>query len=207
MPQPGEHAALMPAPVPKEERDKIIAEALAELPSGVTLQELAGRHGISTSCLCRWMLGQVPVEYRAAQIAGLVARVTDEDENLRGAKSFLEAQKFSKLAAFARFDLERKVPEAYSVRLELTGAGGGPITIENNLARAQRLMFVQALLEHAAIEAEAVEVQDMPVEAFEAPAAEAEDNPPERGDAAPPEHREDDASAGFRAAVRAYDAR
>jgi transposase-like protein len=135
-----------------EERERIVAAAIAEmLESGATLRQIAEKHGVPHSTLSRWLLSDAPAEYRDAQTSALLTRVVEADQALAAATTHIEINRAQAQCRFARQDLERRRPQMYGPRIsqEISGPGGGPIVVMDDLERARRLAYVQSLVRPA----------------------------------------------------------
>lgn len=128
-----------------------MAAAVEEIIHGASLRECAAKHGIGHATLRRWLLAAVPERYREIQREGLLARIVEADEALEIATSHLEVSRARERCRFARFDAERLMPDRWAPRHEVSGPGGGPITVQrmDPLERARRSMFVRALAQES----------------------------------------------------------
>lgn len=109
-------------------RELSMTEVIRKYLTGkVTMQELAAESGRHRYTLYRWMLEEMGGDrerYREMRNRILVKRIADADEELDGAETAVEVTKRVAQAKFARFDYERRAPEAYGVKQD-----GGPAVV------------------------------------------------------------------------------
>lgn len=130
--------------VPTDERHAAIASALSKIQEGKSLRAIAADHGIAVSTLHRWLLGEVPDEYRYLQQQGLIARVVDADAELDAARDHVAVAKAREAARFFRWDLERRLPALFGPKQEVTGPGGGPLQVMDVSELARRIAYLTA---------------------------------------------------------------
>lgn len=125
-------------------RHEVMAKAVEAIQDGRTLREIAAELEIDMMVVHQWLLSNVPQEYRAAQEAGLIARITDADQEIDDADGFLNLQKADRKAKYARWDAERRLKHLFSPSQELTGADRTPLMPQDPAETARRLAFLMA---------------------------------------------------------------
>ncbi len=125
-------------------QDERISRALVLVSEGKTLKECAEAAGIHVNTINRWLLTKVPDEYRVVQQHALIQKIIEADENLEGAEDHLGVQKYDRVAKYARWDAERRLPDLFAQRTEVTGANGAPLVALDTKEVARRLAFLLA---------------------------------------------------------------
>lgn len=98
-----------------EDRRAIAAQALADHQGGLSLRQIAEQHGVSHIALRKWLLDEVPDQYRAAQKSALIHRIVDADEELDRADNAISIARAREAAKFARWDAERRLPRLFAL--------------------------------------------------------------------------------------------
>jgi uncharacterized protein (DUF2249 family) len=142
-------------PADPDQRHAVIVAALKEIEKGTGLRAIAAAHDISLTTLHRWLLSEVPEQYRQLQQQGLIQRVADADAELDAAPDHVQVAKCAHAARFARWDAERRLPRLFGPRQEITGAGGEPLIPQDPRIVALRLAY---LLSVGAAPVEAIDI-------------------------------------------------
>ena len=82
-----------------------------------TVDELARERGVSHRAIYKFMLsGLGDAKYADVVTDALVARISDADEKLGAAETYVDVSKYSQLGKFARMDFERRRPALYGAK-------------------------------------------------------------------------------------------
>jgi transcriptional regulator with XRE-family HTH domain len=106
--------------IPLEDRHRLLGQALKAHAQGNSLRTIAEHIGVTHGTIRRWLLSEVPQEYKSAQEAGLIARIVDVDEELELAEDPLSIARAREAARFARWDAERRLPHLFGPKQEVT---------------------------------------------------------------------------------------
>ena len=88
---------------------------------GEQLQALAKEAGVHRVTLYRWMLGGLGDKHHADLVTDcLVARISEADAELEGAVDSCSVTRAHARARFARMDLERRRPNLYGAKQEVS---------------------------------------------------------------------------------------
>jgi hypothetical protein len=136
-------------------KDEVIARALGDLDSGMSIRQIADARGIAKSSIHEWMLSIGAARYDSIKTRGLVRRFVEAQESLEAATSHIEIAKYDRVCKYRAFELERRV-RSFAPKQEVTGAGGGPIVLDD-LERARRLVFLQNVVDVEPVVAESPE--------------------------------------------------
>lgn len=106
----------------KEEKQDVVVEAIqALIHTDQGIPEIAEKYGVSRGTIYNWMLGELgPKQYQDLVTKALVARVRKADELLEVASDPLNIARAREMARFARMDLERRRPQLYGQKQEVT---------------------------------------------------------------------------------------
>ncbi len=123
--------ARLPATRPTEaDKDAAIARAIEMAAEGQYLTVIASELGLPYERLRLWVLSKQPEAYRGAQSKALAMRIVEADERLdkvkAGPNGFFHLKKADVQCKWTRFDAERRDPNNWAPRQEITGAGGAP---------------------------------------------------------------------------------
>jgi transcriptional regulator with XRE-family HTH domain len=154
--------ALMAAVTP--DRDAKIVRALELLRAGKSVNEVAQELGVDKSRISRWLTDRGAAEYEAARHFGITTRLHDIAEQIEEAPNHLVVARLREVLKFWQWIAERRLRD-FAPKQEISGPGGGPITIEDNLERARRLAFLQAQVEREPPPIDAELVEDDPQDA------------------------------------------
>jgi hypothetical protein len=106
--------------VAPEKRHEIVTAAIARIREGASFREISEECGIPLKTLHRWVLNEVPAEYKQLQAECFIARITDADEELRTADNPISISRSREIAKFARWDAERRLPNLFGLKTEVT---------------------------------------------------------------------------------------
>lgn len=135
----------MALPIPADKRNEIIAKALESVRDGMSFPQMSEKFGLAASTLNHWLLSTVPVEYREAQEAGVIAKLVANGEKIESATSHLDVSRAREATRFWCWVAERTM-QRFAPKQELSGPGGGPIEL-SSFERAQRFAFLRAQAE------------------------------------------------------------
>ncbi len=143
------------------EKDAAIARAIEMASNGEYLTVIAEQLGIPYDRIRLWCISKQPEAYKAAQSKGLAMRIVEADERLAavepGPNGFFHLKKADVQCKWTRFDAERRAPNEWAPRQEITGAGGTPLVPdEREIARRWAYLLEAG---KPAIEGEATTVQ------------------------------------------------
>lgn len=108
------------APVPQDERDAIVRDALERYAQGVSIQVVAKEAGLTRAIIYRWMLAHAGPEYEDIVTRALVRRIAEADERMEAAEGPVDIARAREQARFARMDYERRRPALYGQRSHVT---------------------------------------------------------------------------------------
>jgi transposase len=145
---------------PENERDAVIAKAVALIRDGHSIRQVADETGISRSSIHRWLLSSVPEAYREAQEAGIVARVADCGDALEDAANHFEVSRARETSRYWLWIAERTLSR-FAPKTQISGPGGGPIQIEE-LELTRRFAYIVETTKRARGEATPIEVEHHP---------------------------------------------
>lgn len=131
-------------PANPDERNALLAKLVAEVSNGKSFAQLAEEYGVPRSTINNWLLSKVPEQYEDAKQAGIVARITESVEKLETSDSHLDVSRAREVAKLWCWIAERQV-RSFAPKQELSGPGGGPIQVMDDLERARRAQFVRNL--------------------------------------------------------------
>lgn len=103
-----------------EHRHTLIGMAIAQHADGMSLREIATQIGISHTAVRKWLLGEVPAEYRQAQQVGLIQRIVECDEALDSATDKVSVARESAACRYARWDAERRLPALFGATIDVS---------------------------------------------------------------------------------------
>jgi len=129
-----------------EQRNQIVATALADLGKGYTLDQLEVMHGLDAKTIRYWLATKVPEKYEAARLRGIATRIIESDDKLEAATDHAEITKRSHQCRYARWDAERLAARIYGQKQELTVIDATPPPDITELARRVAFITEQARL-------------------------------------------------------------
>jgi transposase-like protein len=121
--------------IAEEKKPEVIADAIQQYVSGVSVQDIAKQYGVDRGIIYDWMLGGLgPENYESLVTRVLVKRVREADTMLEKAEEPHHIARAREIARFARMDLERRRPHIYGQKQEV--ANSAPIQINIGIARS-----------------------------------------------------------------------
>lgn len=133
-------------PITQDEQRALIAQCLELIRNGKSFTEASQELGINARTLNAWLLAILPEKYKQAQREGVVAKMLDLAENLENADSHLRVSRTRETLKFWQWIAERRLPE-FAPKQEISGPGGGPIVISDNLERARRFTYLAGVID------------------------------------------------------------
>ena len=110
-----------------------LPEIISRYQSGESLQVLAAESSVSVRTIYRWLLSELGEEsYRELVTECLVNRIADADVDLMNSKDSCQIARAREMARFARMDLERRRPQLYGPKQEITGSPGLTIIVNRH---------------------------------------------------------------------------
>lgn len=104
---------------PAEQRERILENVKPRIFSGERIGDLAAEHGIPLRTLHYW-LAQLGDEYRNLRRAWIDSKLVDAEELIYNAATKLDAMKAKELFKVASWYAERRDPERYAPKQEIT---------------------------------------------------------------------------------------
>jgi hypothetical protein len=112
-----ENGQVMPT-LPRSPED--IGIALGRIAAGDSLHTIGNDLGVSAQAVYAWLLDEVPEEYRDNQRRGMIARIVEATRQLEEAKTPIEIARARELCRFTRWDAERRLPNLFGQRQQIT---------------------------------------------------------------------------------------
>lgn len=113
--------------IPVERKQACLADVKPMLMAGATMTQIAEKHGVGLSTLNFW-LAQMPEEYREIRKQWLDAKLSDSEAKMQTASDPFQLAKGRELARMAMWYAERRDPERYADKRELTVKNDEPQT-------------------------------------------------------------------------------
>jgi hypothetical protein len=115
--------------IPEEKKQACLADVKPMLIEGATLPQIAEKHGVGLSTLNFW-LSQLGDEYREIRKQWLDSKLAASEERMETAQDPFQLAKGRELARMAMWYAERRDPERYADKRELTVKQDEPSTPE-----------------------------------------------------------------------------
>ncbi len=114
----------------KRKEQDVIPDIVVRYSQGTGTDELAKEHGVSRQTIYNWMFSALgDKQYHQIITEAFVRRISDADFRLETAANALELARAREMARFARQDLERRRPELYGQKQEVTHKLPEPLRI------------------------------------------------------------------------------
>jgi hypothetical protein len=144
-----------------------IVAALAGLDEGKGLRAIAATLGMHFSRLHRWLLSEVPEQYRAAQAEALAARIVEADQELDDARDHVSISRSREKCRFARFDAERRLARLWGPKQEVAASIAVQHLDDRELARRYAFLEQNATRHGTVIEIEPEALTDQELSAVD----------------------------------------
>lgn len=117
---------------------------------GLSLRDVANSLGVSRQAIHAWMLREGGEQYHEVITMALTQRVADADVALDESRDAIDIARAREQARFARMDLERRRPNLYGQRTQVTHEAG-PQLSSMLLSAQRRVVSAQNAPQHAPI--------------------------------------------------------
>jgi transposase-like protein len=114
---------------PQEVKQAVLNDVRPMLLGGANLEKIAAKHGVAISTLNYW-LAQLGEEYKEIRKQWLDSKLSDSEARMVEAKDPFQLAKGRELARLAMWYAERRDPERYADKRELTVKTDEPTTPE-----------------------------------------------------------------------------
>lgn len=139
----------------------VLPQVVQRYLAGESLQAVAADLRVHRSTLYRWMLGGIGDQnYRELVTDCLITRVSDADQMLQDASDQCDIARAREIARFARMDLERRRPQLYGQRVEVTKSDPDP----RALSTAELVAMIRQHRKEQATDGEVVGGGDTPMD-------------------------------------------
>jgi hypothetical protein len=135
--------------IPQERKAACLADVKPMLMSGATLDQIAEKHQVGKSTLDYW-LAQLGEEYREIRKQWLDSKLVSAEQRMETASDPFQLAKGRELARMAMWYAERRDPERYADKRELTVKNEEPQTpeaIREKIAMLEQRLGVR-VIEH-----------------------------------------------------------
>jgi lambda repressor-like predicted transcriptional regulator len=139
------------------------APILERIQRGDSLRTIAADLGVSNVGLRAWLLREDKERYSEVITAALTTRVAEADEGLDAADDVISIARAREQARFARMDLERRRPQLYGMRQQVTHDVGPDLAVMLRDAR-KRVSTAQQTLPNAVQHGQIIEADAKRVE-------------------------------------------
>lgn len=124
--------------IPQERKQACLDDVKPMLMAGATLAQIAEKHAVGLSTINFW-LAQMPEEYREIRKQWLDSKLASSEAKMQDASDPFQLAKGRELARMAMWYAERRDPERYADKRELTVKQDEPQTPEAIRERIQML--------------------------------------------------------------------